>query len=352
MTQSISAAPTNSQPITSQAVVAPLDVVEPRLIVEQHDAIQPQLQPKIVRPGEGTLWNAFGDSIRALLTSDDTGAEIFVGRMEPPAGYGPPLHVHLKEDEIFIVEQGTFEFTIRDEVVQVGPGTVVYGPRNVPHTWRAVGEEHNRATVLSVPANFGTFFERCAQAFANGEPDMAEVMRIADEHGLLFVSPEEAAVYPEPAGPNVPQPKIVQHDEGVHIGSGGERGRAILVSGETNGQFLLAEVEVEPGYGPPPHVHTREDEIFLVQSGQFEFWIDGTTTRVGPGTVVFAPRNIPHTFRGAGDGTARAIVMVTPGALEQFFMRREQLKQAGELDENTYVELAAEYGLHFVSEVR
>jgi quercetin dioxygenase-like cupin family protein len=177
------------------------------------------------------LWSAFGDSIRALLTPDDTGAEVFVGHMEPPAGYGPPLHVHLKEDEIFIVEQGTFEFTIRDEVVQVGPGTVVYGPRNIPHTWRAVGEELNRATVLSVPANFGTFFERCAQAFANGEPNMAEVMRIADEHGLLFVSPEEAAVYPEPQGSNVPQPKIVKQDEGLHIGSGGERGRAILLSG-------------------------------------------------------------------------------------------------------------------------
>jgi hypothetical protein len=50
MTQSISAASTNSQPITSQAVVAPLDIVEPMLIVEENEVIQPQLQPRIVRP--------------------------------------------------------------------------------------------------------------------------------------------------------------------------------------------------------------------------------------------------------------------------------------------------------------
>jgi quercetin dioxygenase-like cupin family protein len=349
MTQSISAVSINSQSIASQAVVAPLDVVEPMLIVEQKDAALSQAQPKIVRPGEGTLWQAFGDSIRALLTAEDTGGELFVGHMEPPAGYGPPLHVHLKEDEIFIVEQGSFEFTIRDQIVQAEPGTVLYGPRNIPHTWRAISDGLNRATVISVPANFGAFFGRCAEVFAKGEPDMAEVMRIANEHGLMFVSPEEAAVYPEPTGSNVQQPKIVKRDEGVRIGGGSERGRAILMSGETGGQFLLAEVEVEPGYGPPPHVHTREDEVFLVQSGQFEFWIDGTTTQAGPGTVVFAPRNVPHTFRGAGEGTARATVMVTPGALEQFFMRREQLRQAGELDESTYVELAAEFGLHFVS---
>jgi hypothetical protein len=89
----------------------------------------------------------------------------------------------------------------------LGPGTVVYGPRNIPHTWRSVGEGLNRATVISVPANFGVFFGRCAEAFAKGEPDMAEVMRIADEHGLLFVSPEQAAVYPEPTDPNVPPTK-------------------------------------------------------------------------------------------------------------------------------------------------
>jgi mannose-6-phosphate isomerase-like protein (cupin superfamily) len=338
-----------SQAVASQAVVAPISVVEPMLIVEQKETTLLQTQPKIVRPGEGTLWSAFGDSIRALLSAEDTGGEIFVGHMEPPAGYGPPLHVHLKEDEIFIVEQGSFEFTIRNQVVQVGPGTVVYGPRNIPHTWRSVGEGLNRATVISVPANFGVFFGRCAEAFAKGEPDMAEVMRIADEHGLLFVSPEQAAVYPEPTDPNVPQPKIVKQDEGLRIGSKGERGRGILMSGETNGQFLLVEVEVEPGYGPPPHVHTREDEVFLIQSGQIEFWIDGTVTQAGPGTVVFAPRNVPHTFRGVGEGTARAIVVVTPGALEQFFMRREELQQSGQLDEQKLLNLAAEYGLHIVS---
>jgi hypothetical protein len=43
----------------------------------------------------------------------------------------------------------------------------------------------------------------------------------------------------------------VKQDEGLRIGSKGERGRGILMSGETNGQFLLVEVEVEPGYGPP-----------------------------------------------------------------------------------------------------
>jgi len=337
--------------ITSQAVVAPHSIVEPMRIVEQREISQgetPRVQPKIVHPGEGTLWHAFGDSIRALLTEDDTAGELFVGHMEPPADYGPPLHVHAMEDEIFIVERGLFEFTIRDTTVQAGPGTVLYGPRNIPHTWRATSEGPNRATVISVPGSFGRFFGRCAAAFAGGEPDMAQVMRIADEHGLRFLTPEEATLY-ECEDQSAPQPKVVLPGEGAMMEMPGERGRALLVSQETGGQFLLAEVEVDPGFGPPPHIHTREDELFLVQEGQFEFRIGNEYSHVGPGTVVFAPRNIPHAFRAVGEVSARAIVLVRPGGFEQFFARYAALR----CDENTQpqqiVELAAEYGIHILS---
>jgi quercetin dioxygenase-like cupin family protein len=341
--------------ITSQAVVAPHSVVEPTLIVEQKETSQcetpqgvaPCAQPKIVHPGEGTLWHAFGDSIRALLTEDETGGQLFVGHMEPPADYGPPLHVHAQEDEIFIVEQGRFEFTVRDAVVQAGPGTVLYGPRNIPHTWRATGAGPNHATVISVPGSFGSFFERCAAAFAGGEPDMEQVMRIADEHGLFFVTPEEAALY-QTQSEDTPQPKVVLPGEGALVEMPGERGRALLVSQETGAQFLLAEVEVDPGFGPPPHIHTREDELFLVQEGQFEFRIGNEYSQAGPGTVVFAPRNIPHAFRAVGEVPARAIVLVQPGGFEQFFARYAEMRCDESTQPQQIVELAAEYGIHFL----
>ena len=39
---------------------------------------------------------------------------------------------------------------------------------------------------------------------------------------------------------------------------------------DTNGAFLLVEAMLAPGTEPPPHVHTREDELFYILEGEFD----------------------------------------------------------------------------------
>jgi quercetin dioxygenase-like cupin family protein len=42
----------------------------------------------------------------------------------------------------------------------------------------------------------------------------------------------------------------------------------IVIGGEqTGGAYAVAEDRSSPGFGPPPHVHTREDEAFYVIEG-------------------------------------------------------------------------------------
>jgi len=41
---------------------------------------------------------------------------------------------------------------------------------------------------------------------------------------------------------------------------------------DTNGAFLLVEATLAPGTEPPPHVHTREDELFYVLEGKFDVY--------------------------------------------------------------------------------
>jgi len=38
-------------------------------------------------------------------------------------------------------------------------------------------------------------------------------------------------------------------------------------SKDTNGAFFLMEATAAPGTEPPPHVHTREDELFYLLEG-------------------------------------------------------------------------------------
>ncbi|RAH99967.1 cupin domain-containing protein [Acuticoccus sediminis] len=53
-------------------------------------------------------------------------------------GDGPAYHVH-PYGEIFIVREGRARFFIGDTVVEAGPGDVLFGPADVPHTFRNLG---------------------------------------------------------------------------------------------------------------------------------------------------------------------------------------------------------------------
>lgn len=64
----------------------------------------------------------------------------------------------------------------------------------------------------------------------------------------------------------------------------------------TAGSLALAEVEGWQGGEPPFHVHDREDEFFYVLEGEMTFRIGDEVKRATPGTMVWAPRRVPHGF--------------------------------------------------------
>jgi mannose-6-phosphate isomerase-like protein (cupin superfamily) len=71
--------------------------------------------------------------------------------------------------------------------------------------------------------------------------------------------------------------------------------------------------------GPPRHTHTREDESVYVLSGTLDVECGENRFEAGPGSFVFLPRDLPHTFR-AIDGVVNGLLIVTPGGLEEYFM--------------------------------
>jgi mannose-6-phosphate isomerase-like protein (cupin superfamily) len=65
---------------------------------------------------------------------------------------------------------------------------------------------------------------------------------------------------------------------------------------DTNGAFFLVEAMLAPGTEPPPHVHTREDELFYVIEGEFDVYVGNEAFKVKTGECVFLPRFRPHAF--------------------------------------------------------
>jgi len=94
-----------------------------------------------------------------------------------------------------------------------------------------------------------------------------------------------------------------------------------LAGGEqTGGAYALAEAIVLPGGGPPPHVHSREDESFYVLEGEVTFTVDGRDTVAQAGTFVQAPRDIPHAFENRTSTPARMLILCVPAGFEKFLM--------------------------------
>ena len=92
-----------------------------------------------------------------------------------------------------------------------------------------------------------------------------------------------------------------------------------LATGEdTKGQFALMEQVALKGNLPPRHIHHREDETFYVVEGEMTFSVGDRIIKATAGTMVFAPRDIAHSFTIDSE-QVRILVMVAPAGAEGFF---------------------------------
>jgi len=92
----------------------------------------------------------------------------------------------------------------------------------------------------------------------------------------------------------------------------------LIPSEATGGLLTVFRATMPEGFSPPRHVHAREDEVFVVEDGELRFDIAGRAVAAGPGTSVFMPRGVPHTFRVDGP-SARVLGIMTPGGFESLF---------------------------------
>ena len=90
-----------------------------------------------------------------------------------------------------------------------------------------------------------------------------------------------------------------------------------LVTGEeSGGAYFAMEALVPAGGGPPPHIHTREDETYYILAGKFEVLLGAETVIAGPNDFVNIPRGIVHCFRNTGTEPARMVLTFTPAGIE------------------------------------
>ena len=99
---------------------------------------------------------------------------------------------------------------------------------------------------------------------------------------------------------------------------------------DTNQAFSLLEATLEPGNEPPPHVHSREDELFYVLEGEFDVYVGEEAYQAKTGECVFLPKLKPHAFL-IRSPRLRVLILYAPGGLEKAFQRLSSPAQKLEL---------------------
>jgi quercetin dioxygenase-like cupin family protein len=140
-----------------------------------------------VRAGEGeTVRSPLGGEITFIVTGEQSDGELAAMEAVNAVGEGPPLHYHGREHETIYILEGEFRWKLGGELSVAGPGSFVFIPRGLPHTWQVIGDRPGRMLVTFSPAGMEGFFDRLSSMT---EFDLDEFKSAAADHGMNVVGP-------------------------------------------------------------------------------------------------------------------------------------------------------------------
>jgi mannose-6-phosphate isomerase-like protein (cupin superfamily) len=269
----------------------------------------------VVAPAsQGKSYWVVQECITPLVTSEQTGGAFELFTVDAQPNGGPPPHIHRREDELFYVIDGTFDFAFKDHVVRAARGACVFLPRDVLHTYKNVGERAGRLLVASMPGNFTRFVadagEACSERTsppAVGPATFEKLAAACLKHAIEMYPDWKPTAKPPAAG----KPRELWVI-GQHV-------KLLLTGNDTNDSFSVVEVTSMPGEFVPPHSHHREDEVFYVLEGTFEFDLQGRKVSAPAGTLIHVPKKTMHGFGNVSKAPAKLIDYHTPGGFEKFF---------------------------------
>lgn len=136
--------------------------------------------------------------------------------------------------------------------------------------------------------------------------------------------------------PNTPIAVCVQAGQcrtGQPTAVGPDTFRVLVAAADTHQALSVLEwVGRAPG-GPPLHVHPDQDEVFMVDEGEYLFQCGDAQHRLGPGDTILLPRRVPHSFAQLS-ATGRLRYLYTPaGKMEDFFVALSHLNMPPQIAE-------------------
>ncbi len=133
---------------------------------------------RVLGPTEGEAGFLGSIGVRFMIDGDQTdGGFALVEHPMSARALAAPLHRHLREDEYSYVLEGRMGAILGEDVLEAGPGDLVFKPRGEWHTFWNAGDEPCRILEVIAPAGFERFF---AELVALGGVAQAEPEALGD----------------------------------------------------------------------------------------------------------------------------------------------------------------------------
>lgn len=144
--------------------------------------------------------------VRFLIDGADSGGGFsLVEHPMSARALGAPLHRHDREDEYSFVTEGQVGALLGDHVVEAGPGTLIFKPRNQWHTFWNAGDGPARLLEIISPAGFERYFTELV-ALGGSRVAAPDALRALGQRYGLEVDPQSIPVLLERFGLRIGQP--------------------------------------------------------------------------------------------------------------------------------------------------
>ena len=142
-------------------------------------------KPKIVSASDGVEGFLGSIGVRFMIDGDETGSRFsLVEHPMSPRALAAPLHLHTREDEYSFVLEGQMGALLGEDVVEAGPGDLVFKPRNQWHTFWNAGDEPCRILEIISPAGFEQFFQELVGMGGVAQANPAAFAHLRERYGL------------------------------------------------------------------------------------------------------------------------------------------------------------------------
>jgi mannose-6-phosphate isomerase-like protein (cupin superfamily) len=142
---------------------------------------------KVVGPNDAAEGFLGSIGARFMIDGIETGERFsLVEHAMSPRALAAPLHIHTREDEYSYVLEGRMGALLGDDVVEAGPGDLVFKPRNQWHTFWTAGDEPCRILEIIAPAGFENFFRELAAMGGAIKADPDELTALGERYGHYF----------------------------------------------------------------------------------------------------------------------------------------------------------------------